>query len=160
MGTTPQQTDSHVATPLNRTRTAFISDFSQGTTISLSSKEKTVVEAYIASDGNLAEVTRQVNAKYKKNYRWQTIDYWIKTKPHIQMYIREEFKDLAYENSITKAKWIRWCTERALNPQKQHGISFLFMKLLGQALGFLEVGDSVFRAKNMQINVTQSNGNK
>ena len=146
---------SIVAPKIENTRVRVIYDFKSRRGLDLSQRERLVCDVFL-NTRSLSFCRGELKRVFKKDVQERSIKKWME-REHVRGYLDSCLLDRGYLNGWTKEKWVRECSERMTSPVKDGIISGFYLKLIGQALGYMEMGINI-KDSLVQVRVTQQNG--
>lgn len=139
-----------------RNKMPVIFDFKNGNSILLSLREKLICDSWLRTH-SYKMVCEEYNKVIGKPTSYGVVKKYLE-KPHVQVYLKNRLNDMGFLNGWTKEKWIKECTLCGQDKSRGHAGTMFYLKLIGQALGYL--GGMTLNADNMQINILQGNGER
>jgi len=129
----------------------------------ISKREKVLIDAWIATNGNYGECKRLLEEAGwrggKKPIASRTIVLFLQ-RPQIVKYIVEKQKERALAEGYDEVRWKAEGIRYKNGDLKTNGMTFFYWKELGRALGFYKQADNNAPMFNQQINFVQADGNE
>ena len=137
-----------------RERVPLVYDYQRGNVIFPSKRERVLLDAWKRSF-NYFECVRSLREQLGVVVSNMTVKRWLQ-RPHVVEWKNKELMEEARARGLTKAKWVSDGLEMQEFNGKKGLHQVVAWKELGRACGFYE--ENVFNQTNLQINVTQANG--
>ena len=134
----------------------------EGNVSYISKREKVLIDAWIATNGNYGECKRVLEAggwRGGKPVSSKTIVLFLQ-RPHVVKYIVDRQKERALAEGYDEVRWKAEGIRLKTGEIKGHGMTFYYWKELGRALGFYHEPENSAMQMNAQINFVQADGNE
>ena len=152
----PVKQEEKKASPYDR-KVILLDD---GSSFVLSKKEMCICEEFIATNGNLAEVARRVNVKFKRNHSASTISQWLSKRNLILRYLKLKRDNRAEVENFTEEDWKLIGIQAMRGRRKMDPVMQQLWRSWGQFVVNKEVVKNTINVDKAQINFLQQDGEK